>query len=62
MSMRIDEGCIDHNVVRMVDEMTSSLYEFADATENDDHVRIATLGAIRGICDFAHDLKEVLKA
>lgn len=62
MSMKIDDACINHNVVRLVDEMTSSLYEYADETSNDDHMRIATLGEIRGICDLANALKEALKA
>lgn len=60
--MKIDEACINHNVVRLVDEMTSALYEFSDATDIDDHARIATLGEIRGVCDLAKALKEVLKA
>ena len=59
--MKIDEACINHNVVRLVDEMTSSIYEFADQTDNEDHARIATLATIRGICDLANALKEVLK-
>ena len=41
--MKIDEACINHNVVRLVDEITSSIYEFADQTDNDDHARIARL-------------------
>lgn len=59
--MKIDEACINHNVVRLVDEITGSFYEFADAVDNDDHLRIATIGEIRGICDLASALKEVLK-
>lgn len=60
--MKIDEACINHNVVRLVDEMTAALYEFSDANDQDDHVRISTLGGIRGVCDLANVLKEVLKA
>ena len=60
--MKIDEACINHNVVRLVDDMTFSLYEYADETPNDDHKRIATLCEIRGICDLANALKEVLRA
>lgn len=59
--MKIDEACINHNVVRLVDEMTATLYEYADANDQEDHERIATLGGIRGICDLANALKEVLK-
>ena len=59
--MKIDEACINHNVVRMVDEMISELYDFVNDDEDTDHMRIATLGEIRGICDLANALKEVLK-
>lgn len=60
--MKIDEACINHNVVRLVDEVTSSLYEWAGENSNDDHARITMLGEIRGICDLANALKEALKA
>ncbi len=60
--MKIDDASINHNVVRLVDEATSSLYEFVDETPVDDHMRIAMLGEIRGICELANALKEVLNA
>lgn len=60
--MKIDDASINHNVVRLVDEATSSLYEIVDETPIDDHMRIATLGEIRGICELANALKEVLNA
>jgi hypothetical protein len=59
--MKIDEACINHNVARLVDEMTSALYDIVDDDEDMDHIRIATLGEIRGICQLANALKEVLK-
>lgn len=60
--MKIDEACINHNVVRLVDEMTSELYEFTDKSDNMDNMRVATLGEIRGMCQLANALKEVLRA
>lgn len=59
--MKIDEACINHNVVRLVDEMTATLYDFVEPGGEMDYLRVATLGEIRGICDLANALKEVLK-
>lgn len=60
--MKIDESCINHNAVRLIGEMISELYEFTDKDENMENMRIATLGEIRGICQMAEFMKEVLKA
>lgn len=60
--MKIDEACINHNVVRLVDEMVSELYEFTDKSDSMDNMRVATLGEIRGMCQLANALKEVLRA
>lgn len=60
--MKIDEACINHNVVRLVDEMTSELYEFTEKSDNMDNMRVATLGEIRGMCQLANALKDVLRA
>lgn len=59
--MKIDEGCINHNAVRLIGEMVSELYEFTDDDGDLEHTRIATLGEIRGICQMADAMKEVLK-
>lgn len=55
--MKIDEGCINHNVDRLVAELTETLYEWTDSN----NMMIATLGEIRGIHTLAEALKEVLK-
>lgn len=34
--MRIDEACINHNVVRLVDEITSSIAEILNGEEDDE--------------------------
>ena len=59
--MKIDESCINHNVAQLVGEIVENLYEFTNADEDSDHARIAMLGEIRGICQMADAMKEVLK-
>lgn len=56
--MKIDEACIDHNVMKLVAQLTESMYEFED---NTDWYKM-TLGEISGITTLAEALKEVLKA
>lgn len=62
MSMKIDESCINHNALRLIGEMVTELYEFTDSDASMENMRIATLGEIRGICQMAAAMKEVLKA
>lgn len=56
--MKIDESCIDHNVARLVAQLTENLYEYGD---NIDWYKM-TLGEINGVTLLAEALKEVLKA
>lgn len=56
--MKIDTACIDHNVDRLIGEITTELYEWVD----DDRMAAVTLGEIRGIHQLAEALKEVLRA
>lgn len=60
--MRINQENIDYNVRRMVSELVDSLYDFTDDSKDFDNMRVATLGEIRGICEFAKCMEEVLKA
>jgi len=55
--MRITADCIDHNVSCLVNDLTSTIYEL-----DSDQQKEMVLGEIRGICDLADVLKEVLKA
>lgn len=59
--MKIDYSNIDYNALRLIGEMVSELYEFTDSDANMENMRIATLGEIRGICQMAATMKEVLK-
>ena len=55
--MMITADCIDHNVSCLVNDLTVSIYELDSDQEKD-----MLLGEIRGVCDLAVALKEVLKA
>ena len=56
--MKIDEGCINHNVDKIVSEITDTLYDWTDR----DTMMIAALGELRGVHRLAEALKEVLKS
>lgn len=55
--MRITADCIDHNVSRLINDLTTSIYELDSYQEKD-----MLLAEIRGIFDLADVLKEVLNA
>lgn len=59
--MKITEDCINHNALLVIDMGIASPFEYADASEDADHIRLVTLGYIRGVLDLAKELKEVLK-
>lgn len=61
--MKIDEDCINHNALRLVEQMATKLtvvetYDFPGS----DHPNIEGVGYIRGVLDLANELKAVLKA
>ena len=60
--MRINQENINYNVQRMVSDIVETLYDYSDDTGDFDNLRIATLGEIKGICEFAKCMEEVLKA
>lgn len=60
--MRINRENINYNVRRMVADLVETLYEYTDESLDFDNLRIATLGEIKGICEFAKCMEEVLKA
>lgn len=56
--MKIDEGSINHNALRLIHEL-----DIWDITGNGmQDFQIMTLGYIRGITELAEALKEVLRA
>lgn len=60
-SMKIDEGCIDHNVVQLITAMVGVPFEYSDPCDDADHTRLVTLGYIYGAIRMGEALKEVLK-
>lgn len=60
--MKIDEGCINHNVTKLIDEELGSPWEYAEQADDADHTRLLMLGYIRGVLSFAECMKEVLKS
>lgn len=58
--MKIDEACINHNAVRLINEIVGSPYEYGDQDETADHCRLLTIGAVRGVLDMAEAMKKVL--
>lgn len=58
--MKIDEACINHNALRLINEIVESPYEYGDQDESTDHLRLLTLGAVRGVLDMAEAMKGVL--
>ncbi len=58
--MKIDESSINHNAIRLIDELTEIVYECAK--KDDEQLRALTLGNIRGVIEMAMAMKEVLKS
>ncbi len=58
--MKIDEACINHNALRLINEIVESPYEYGDQDETADHLRLLTLGAVRGVLDMAAAMKKAL--
>ena len=58
--MKIDEACINHNAVRLINEIVGCPYEYAEQDKNADHCRLMTIGAVRGVLDMAEEMKKAL--
>ena len=57
--MKIDENSINHNVTRLINDATTSLWELD--SDSFDHERLIILGYIRGVIELAGELKAMLK-
>lgn len=58
--MKIDEACIDHNALRLINEIVGDPYGYGDQDETADHFRLMALGAVRGVLDMAAAIKKAL--
>ena len=64
--MKIDEGCIEHNALRIISDLVDSRYEFINANneqqnQSNREYMIMTLGEIGGVIALAEELKKVLR-
>lgn len=62
--MKIDEGCINHNAVRVIKSILTDIQKLDDETLKglDKHsVNLMMLSAISGVIEMTDALKEVLK-
>ena len=61
--MKIDEGCINHNAIMVIKEITLAPVKLAEQESIDRNaINLMMLGAISGVLDLTDALKEVLKA
>lgn len=63
--MKIDENCINHNVIISLEDIMNSAEETVFISEKDEenYVKLAYLcGFVKGVLEMANALKEVLKA
>jgi hypothetical protein len=59
--MKIDEACISYTALRLINEIVGNPYEYGDQDESTDHLRLLTLGEVRGVLEMEEEMKEVLK-
>lgn len=59
--MKIDESGINHNAVRLIDDIVTDFVD-NNLVECDSNYKEITIGYIKGICDMANVMKEVLKS
>lgn len=55
--MKIDKNTINHNALRLINLATTGVVD----EENSDKYIIGAFNYIKGICDMANAMKEVLK-
>lgn len=59
--MKIDEATINHNALKLIDEMISCPFDYCGEKPEEDHMRLVTIGEIAGVIEMANAMKKVLK-
>lgn len=59
--MKINEDCINHNVVRLITDLIDGRYETVEEEADSNYLSLM-LGRIYGIIEMADAMKEVLKS
>jgi hypothetical protein len=58
--MRIDANCIDREAVKLIEELTTGIYDGLDNTKEYDVFGAMTLAHVRGVIEMAMALKNVI--
>ena len=58
--MRIDANCIDREAVKLIEELTTGIYDGLDNTKEYGVFGAMTLAHVRGVIEMATALKNVL--
>lgn len=59
--MKIDEGCINHNIALVINDGMGSPWEYGERSDDADNMRLLTLGFVHGVLTLGEALKDVLK-
>lgn len=61
--MKIDESAINHNAIRLIEELVSSRYDLIDSEKPNEEIDyiLMTIGEIGGVLEMARAMKGVLK-
>jgi len=65
--MKIDEACINHNAVKLIDDILADPYSWCYTDESDAkkeetrNCMLMAIGNIEGVIDMAKAMKEVLR-
>ena len=59
--MKTAENYINYTALRLINGIAGIPCEYGDQDESADHLRLMTIGEVRGVLDMAEAMKEVLK-
>ena len=59
-NVKTTENYINHTALRLINEIVGSPYEYGDQDESTDHLRLLTLGEVRGVLEMTEAMKKVL--
>lgn len=61
--MKIDESCIDHNAINLINDLVFDSYSMIDCeTAEERGFYLMTIGEIKGVINLAEELKKALRA
>lgn len=61
--MKIDESCINHNALNLINDLVIDSYSMIDCDKDEERgFSLMTIGEIKGVIDLANELKKALRA